>query len=229
MTSPGDREQVGPPLIDRARSRIEVGRPRLLEDHQILEAALHAFAAHGFVAMSLRSLNADLGLSHAAIGKRFSSKELLFEASVAFGVGRFFDDLVRRRATYPPVVDDVDDLRASIVCFVESTVRHPDLGRLLFLEGGQGESPSSALLRAAIQPAWSTVADQVERLVADGRIRPVTARALFYLVLYGAAGPMATPALSGDFDERDGPLDGERHATLVSELLMAGLGPVEEP
>jgi transposase len=53
------------------------GRPRLRDDDEILRAALHAFAEHGYDGMSLRTLNAEMGLSRGTINQRFGSKELV--------------------------------------------------------------------------------------------------------------------------------------------------------
>jgi hypothetical protein len=63
----------------------------------------------------------------------------------------------------------------------------------------------------------------LDRLRASGRIRPVTARALFFLVAHGAEAPYTLRALSEAFDTLDGPLDPERHADDVTELIMRGV------
>ena len=75
------------------------GRPRLVDDDALLGAALHAFAANGFDAMSVRSLNAELGLSHAAVSQRFGTKEELFAAAVGHGLDLLLSDIdaVQRR------------------------------------------------------------------------------------------------------------------------------------
>ena len=53
------------------------------------EAALESFAAQGYDAMSLRSLNAQLGLSHGTISQRFGTKERLYFAAVDLGFTSF--------------------------------------------------------------------------------------------------------------------------------------------
>jgi AcrR family transcriptional regulator len=59
---------------DAAETR---GRPRIRDDDEILRAALHAFSEHGYDGMSLRTLNAEMGLSRGTINQRFGSKEQL--------------------------------------------------------------------------------------------------------------------------------------------------------
>ena len=61
------------------------GRPRLRRDDEILDAALLAFASHGYAGMSLRKLNSELGLSHGTISHRYGSKERLYYAAVDHG------------------------------------------------------------------------------------------------------------------------------------------------
>jgi hypothetical protein len=51
----------------------------------------------------------------------------------------------------------------------------------------------------------------------------VTSRALFFLVAHGAEAPYTLRALSEAFDTLDGPLDPERHADDVTELIMRGI------
>src|SRR6201985_594191 len=58
------------------------GRPRIRDDDEILRAALHAFAEHGYDGMSLRTLNSEMGLSRGTINQRFRSKEQLWYAAV---------------------------------------------------------------------------------------------------------------------------------------------------
>ena len=59
---------------DSSRTTETRGRPRIRQDDEILDAALRAFASQGYDAMSLRSLNAELGLSHGTISQRFGTK-----------------------------------------------------------------------------------------------------------------------------------------------------------
>ena len=61
------------------------------------------------------------------------------------------------------------------------------------------------------------------RLRDVGRIRPVTTRALFFLVAHGAEAPYTLTALSEAFDVLDGPLDPERHADDMTDLIMRGI------
>ena len=205
------------------------GRPRIRQDDEILELALEAFAAHGFDAMSLRMLNAQLGLSHGTISQRFGTKERLYFASVDLGFLRFVEDIDGRRrhllaaVDRPDSPDDLDDLRATIRAFLGAAERRPELGRLMNQEGLQASPRLDYIVGTIMVPMFGIIGDILERLRAAGRIRPVSLRGLFFLVGHGAEAPYTLTALSEAFDGTDGPLDPERHADDMTDLIMRGI------
>ena len=202
------------------------GRPRIRQDDEILGAALEAFAAQGYDAMSLRSLNAQLGLSHGTISQRFGTKERLYFAAIDLGFATFVADIDERRrhllaATDPD--DDLAHLRATIRAFLGAAEQRPELGRLMNQEGLQSTARLKYIVDSVILPMFGVVGDMLERLRMDGRIRPVTTRGLFFLVTHGAEAPYTLTALSESFDATDGPLDPERHADEMTDLIMRGI------
>jgi|GEM_PF-223280 len=210
-----------------AASPVETrGRPRIRQDDEILEAALQAFAAQGYDAMSLRSLNALLGLSHGTISQRFGTKERLYFAAIDRGFATFVADIEQRRrhllvAVDPP--DDLSDLRATIRAFLGAAAQRPELGRMMNQEGLVSTARLRYIVDTVIVPLLGVIGDLLARLRADGRIRPVTARGLFFLVGHGAEAPFTLTALSEVFDPLDGPLDPEQHADDMTDLLMRGI------
>lgn len=202
------------------------GRPRLHSDEVILEAALGAFATHGFYAMSVRSLNAELGLSHGSVNQRFGSKEQLYTAAIDHGFATFLADIeaehAARSATLGPL-DDLDDLRELIRAFLVCAARRPELGRLMNQEGLHDTSRLEHIVRTVLVPVFGPISGSLQRLAAAGRIHPVSARALFFLVAHGAEAPFTLSALSRAFDDLDGPLDHEAHAEMTTDLIMRGL------
>ena len=155
------------------------GRPRIKQDDEILAPALEAFAAQGYEAMSLRSLNTQLGLSHGTISQRFGSKERLYFAAVDLGFSRFLDDVARRRhdlltASDPP--DDLADLRATVRALLGASLLRPELGRLMNQEGLEPSGRLSHIVDAILLPLFVTIGELLDRLRSTGRIRPVTAR-----------------------------------------------------
>jgi AcrR family transcriptional regulator len=214
------------PTVEQVTTVETRGRPRIHEDDEILDAALQAFAAQSYEAMSLRSLNARLGLSHGTISQRFGTKERLYFAAIDLGFSRFLADIDLRRqhllaAIDPP--DDVADLRATIRAFLGAAHRRPELGRLMNQEGLQSTVRLRYIVDTVMVPVFGVIGELLDRLRTDGRIRPVTARGLFFLVGHGAEAPYTLTALSEAFDSIDGPLDPERHADDMTDLLMRGI------
>ena len=202
------------------------GRPRLRQDDEILVAALQSFAAHGFDAMSLRSLNSQLGLSHGTISQRFGTKQRLYFAAVDLGFTSLLADIGERRELALSAIDapdDLADLRATIRAFLGAALHRPELGRLMNQEGLYSTVRLEYIVEHVMEPVITNLSELLVRLHQAGRVRPVTARAVFFLVAHGAEAPFALTALSGAFDSVDGPLDSHQHADDVTDLLMRGI------
>jgi len=199
------------------------GRPRIRGDAEILDAALRAFAAYGYDAMSVRSLNAGLGLSHGAISQRFGSKLDLWFAAIDHGFVGFFAGIAAERATRPSGLDDFEELRETIRAFLLGAARRPELGRLMNQEGLHATERLEYFVRNVLLPGLAETIELLSRLADDGVIHRVSARAVFFLVAHGAEAPYTLTALSDAFDEIDGPLDATAHAEAVTDLIMRGL------
>lgn len=222
---PDHARSPGSPAGKSGRSETR-GRPRIRQDDEILDAALRAFAAQGYDAMSLRSLNAGLGLSHGTISQRFGTKERLYFAAIDLGFTRFIGDIEqRRRHLLGPLEtpDDLADLRATIRAFLGAAQSRPELGRLMNQEGLVSTVRLRYIVETVMTPVFGVIGELLERLRASGRIRPVTTRGLFFLVGHGAEAPFTLTALSEAFDDLDGPLDPERHADDMTDLIMRGI------
>ncbi len=173
--------------------------------------------------MSVRSLNAELGLSHGTINQRFGSKLHLYFAAVDHGFVDFFSDIAAERAKRSQGVDDFEELRELIRAFLLAAARRPELGRLMNQEGLQATGRLDYFIGKVLVPAASPVVELLERLASTGAIHPTSARALFFLVAHGAEAPYTLTALSDAFDEIDGPLDEGAHVDAVTNLIMRGL------
>ena len=204
------------PLTVRTR-----GRPPLLADEIILAAALSAFAASGYEAMSVRALNAELGLSHETISKRFGPKRDLFRAAVRFGVGRFVVDLDAERAES---IDggDLERLRGIVRAFMLTTSHHPALGQLLHHEGLDDTERAILLDESGLGDRLTEVAGLLDRLHASGVIRRTHLRELWFLA-QGAVAPLHFPGLSTMFDRFDGPVDADEVIDRMTDTIMRGL------
>jgi AcrR family transcriptional regulator len=199
------------------------GRPRIHEDDAILAAALRAFAAAGFEAMSVRSLCSELGLSHGAVSQRFGSKLDLYHAAVDHGFVEFIAAIDVERAGAGTDLEPFEELRVNIRAFLLAAARWPELGRLMSQEGLHPTERLEYIVTTVMVPATAPAVDLLHRLADAGEIYPTSARALFFLVAHGAEAPFTLTALSDAFDPLDGPLDPSAHAEAVTDLIMRGL------
>jgi AcrR family transcriptional regulator len=198
------------------------GRPRVRTDEAILRAALRAFAESGFEAMSVRGLNASLGLSHEAVSQRFGSKRDLYFAALDVGFADFFAAVAAERAVRPAPVDDLGELRETIRTFMAAASVTPELGRLVNHEGLAASERLDYIVEHTFEPGTRLLADIAHRLADAGLIRPTSARELFFLAQAGAA-PFAITALSAAFDPIDGLLDPAVYIDHIADVVVQGL------
>ena len=198
------------------------GRPPIKTDDEILRAALRSFASRGFEAMSVRALNAELGLSHETISQRFGSKQSLYFAAAELGVAGFNATFTEARAAWPEGLDDLEQLRATIHSFITAASQHPEIGKLLNQEGPGDGARLDQLMATSLWPGADSLISLVARLREQAEIRPVTLRELFFLSQAGAA-PFNLPRLATAFDAIDGPLNRQTYITSVTETIIEGI------
>ena len=199
------------------------GRPRLLDDDVILAAALSAFSDHGFDAMSLRSLNRDLGVSYGTVNQRFGSKEKLFYAAVDHGFDQLFAAVENLAAAESAPSDDLETLRVNVRSFLNASIVRPELLRLMNREGLTNTDRLDHIWTRHIEPRVAPLHVLLQSLAATGAIQPVTTRSFFFALTHGATAPYTLTALSRRFDDLDGVLDPAEHARLMADLLVDGL------
>ena len=201
----------------------ERGRPKSIDDSEILDAALRSFAQHGYEATSLRTLSADLGLSHSAVGQRFGTKERVFRLAVSLEFERSFAAMRDARATWPEDLDDLDELRALIHSFLTTSAHFPALGQLMNREGVEQSDRLNFIFDEVVLPQISPIIELLHRLQKSQRIRPMSSRSLALLVAHGAGAPFTLHAYSEKFNPVDGVIDEAAHINSVTDFLMRAL------
>lgn len=199
------------------------GRPRLLDDDAILDAALSLFSDHGFDAMSLRSLNRDLGVSYGTVNQRFGSKEKLFYAAVDHGFTQLYAAVAALAAEEQTPSNDLEYLRLQVRAFLAASIVRPELLRLMNREGLDDTDRLDHIWTQHIEPRVRPLHLLLQSLVGAGVIQSVSTRSFFFALTHGATAPHTLTALSGRFDDLDGPLDPTEHARLTADLLVNGL------
>jgi TetR/AcrR family transcriptional regulator len=203
------------------------GRPRS-EDapvtiEQILDAAFRAFATYGYDGVAVRTLNRELGVSHNLIHQRFGSKQGLWYAAV----DRAFSQQVTQLGTAfdPTLADPLDQLNHAIRRFVAYSAERPELLGLMNIEARVDSERLDHIYDNYVAPALAPLGRLLDHLTENGRIRPISLRALFFLIAHGAAAPFTLVPLARRFDDAD-PLDPsqvDEHAALTADVITSGL------
>jgi TetR/AcrR family transcriptional regulator len=210
-------------LRPRGRPRKDNGAAPAPAPDELLAAALHAFATHGYQGVSVRTLNRELGVSHNLLHQRYGSKEAIWYAAMDWGFGRLAGQLAQR---LDPHADPGSQLRAFVREFVAFSARHPDLLRVVHQEGSSPSTRLSYLLDTYVRPIIAGLAPTYARLLESGQVRPIPPEAFYYLVTSGGG---AKYALGGMTRELFGatviePEQIDDYAEAVADLVVRGIG-----
>jgi AcrR family transcriptional regulator len=195
-----------------------------LSDAQVLDAALDAFAEEGFAGTSVRSLARRMGVNHNHIPQRFGSKERLWYAAVDHGFRVIRRDLYSMlEASFP---DELSQLRAVIVRYVEISAARPALLRIINQEAVLGGPRLEYLFSAYIDPVYRFGSGLLAKLEAQGAVRTDSAGLLYFFMTNGVAGPIVFPGLASrlgvGLDQAD-PAAVHELAVAAVDLLFDGL------
>jgi TetR/AcrR family transcriptional regulator len=203
------------------------GRPKAQDApvtvERILDAAFRAFATYGYDGAAVRTLNRELGVSHNLIHQRFGSKLGLWYAAV----DRAFSQQVTQLAAAfdPTLADPLDQLNHTIRHFVRYSAERPELLGLMNIEARVDSERLDYIYDNYVAPALAPLGRLLDYLQKNGRIRPISLRALFFLIAHGAAAPFTLAPLARHFDDAD-PLDPDQvaeQAALTADVITTGL------
>jgi AcrR family transcriptional regulator len=188
----------------------------LPELEQILQRGLEAFAELGYEAVSVRQLNARLGMGHTFIHDRYGSKEDFWKAVVRTGIQQVVAE-VEAALEDENGDDDLDRFIAGVRALHLASSRRPHLTRVIDYEAGI-DSPRLVYLYELMAPLNEGGRPQFDRLVRAGRIRDIPWYLFHFLVTKPTAMYGQEP-LARLFGRPD---DADDHAVL-STLVLEGL------
>ena len=202
------------------------GRPTKAEapapDDDVLAAALRAFATHGYVGVSVRTLSRELGVSHNLLHQRFGSKWAIWRAAVDWGFGGLVREL---EAADREHIDALQRLRAFIRTFVKVSAHRPELLRIVDGEATLASERLDYLCATYILPMAARFRPLWEQLIAEARIRPIPPETIYYMITSGGAALYASDAMTtrlfGQLPRTESDID--RHADAAADLLIGGL------
>lgn len=203
----------------RGRPRKDTG-PAPADD--VLAAALHAFAIHGYQGVSVRTLNRELGVSHNLLHQRFGSKEAIWYAAVDWGFGGLVEQLARADDDR---ADPLERLRAFIRTFVAFNARHPDLLRIANAEGGQPTERLDYLLDNHVRPTIERFSPVFDQLIDAGRLKDLPREAIYFLITSGAGTMYSNDAMTRALFSADAlaPDRVDDYADSVATIILDGL------
>src|SRR3989440_5763223 len=211
----------------QANAGKRTGRPKAQDApatlEQILDAAFRAFATYGYDGVAVRTLNRELGVSHNLIHQRFGSKQGLWYAAVDRAFGQQIAELAT--AFDPTLADPLDQLNHAMRRFVHYNAERPELLGMMNIEGRVAGERLDYIYESYIAPALAPPGRLLEHLRKEGRIRPISLQALFFLIAHGAAAPFTLAPLARHFDNTD-PFDPSQvaeQAALTADLITNGL------
>ncbi|MFD5148648.1 TetR/AcrR family transcriptional regulator [Streptomyces sp. NPDC058401] len=194
---------------------------RLVPEGEVLQAALTAFSRHGFEGVSLRSLNAELNVSHNMLTKRYGSKGALWKAAVDDACARLTEALDRAEDPGGPPLDRLHNM---IVGFIQAAAHQPDLLRLVTSEATHDSDRVTHLWSRHIQPTINRFAPLYAQLVADGILKDVPLPAVYFMITSGGTAPWVSPALSTRLGHPpDSSTTIRAHAHHIADLILSGL------
>ena len=188
---------------------------------RITEAALALFSTRGFEAVSTRDIAAAAGTTHGLIRHHFGSKEGIWTAVVDAADATFRRSVDEVLADEAPRADGPEHALATIVRALSAAAqRHPEIARLLLLEGMQ---PSARLhhILERIAPLRDLLDPLLPRLHARGELLDHDRDSLFLHLLMTAIAPFALAGLTaavlgaGAGHDRTGP-----HAQRIVDTLL---------
>ncbi len=227
----GARGRQGPPGTARRGRPRRAGRPAAVAGsvparEEILQAALAAFGAIGYDAMSVRELTRQLGISHNLVHHYFRSKAALWRAAIDHAFGTVAAELAVAFRAAPAQDDVLAALRHIMVLFLTVTARFPANGHIIVREGALGGARLDYIFTRYVEPnlvPWRALVTRAQR---EGKIRAdFDIRTLFFLLTDGGAGPYTSQALARRIGGPD-PLRPQAiraHAELVADVLLRGI------
>jgi AcrR family transcriptional regulator len=189
----------------------------------LLDAAEHVFAERGFEATGIRDITDRAGVAHGLVRHHFASKEGLWRAVIDRAIDRYAAAMTphaTRAAAHParPLTATRDAARG----FLDVSMRHPRVVRLILHEGIRGGSRLDYLLNRYLQVA-ATMGPLFQLAKNNGYLANFDQPSMFLFMLTAGAAPFALPALSAGV--LGAPLepdtdDAERHINRILDTLL---------
>jgi AcrR family transcriptional regulator len=191
---------------------------------RILAAARSAFAARGYDGASTAAIARDAGVTQPLVHYHFATKEELWRAVVVEALSeldRFSDEVAASRDGQ----DGATHLESMMRQFVSFVATHPDVGRILIVDGARAGERLGWLIDEALGWRLRGLEEALEAGVTAGLLKPLPP-ALVALAFVAAAGyPFQVPEVLArvyGLDANDPDII-DAHVTAVAEIFLRGM------
>jgi TetR/AcrR family transcriptional regulator len=218
----------GAPRASRRPATPRTRRPREGESASarelLLEAALKAFARHGFEGVSLSEVAGEADAAQPLIHHYFGSKRGLWEAAADFAfreLGAAFEEA----QTELHGLDAISAMKVLLRRYVLFTARRPEVHLILAREAAVDGERLEWLIDRHVDPLQQVIEDLIVEAQAEGVLKPIPVPQLVQ-ILNGAA---AVFLCSGPLLERQYGIDPRsreevaKHADALTEVLFHGI------
>lgn len=189
---------------------------------RILLAGRAAFASVGYAGARLRAIAAVAGVQHTLLLYHFKTKDALWRAVMDDLLAEFEAGLTARLDTLDRAAAGVV-ARALVRDFVAFCARHPELHRIMTIEGHNESDRLAWLVERYSRPAFDRVAATLAAFAARPGDTPIQ---WYYAIIGLAASPFT---LAPEYRQLAGtdpfaPEAIERHARFVTRLIFGDDG-----
>ncbi|MFD3688099.1 TetR/AcrR family transcriptional regulator [Nocardiopsis sp. NPDC058631] len=188
--------------------------------HRLFEAAVNLISEQGYGATTVDEIAERAGVAKGTVYYNFGGKSELYTALMEWGVTRLADTL---KGAVVPSASPAEGLTAVLRAGVVFIGEHEALARLLMAEAWRTNRAWYATVRQIRTEAIGVISGQLERLAAEGALRPGLDTGLAGSALFGM---VVTVALDWRTLQPQRPVE-EIHATLahVAEGLVGAPAP----
>lgn len=169
-------------------------RPKTVDDEQLYDSLLDAFADLGFEGTSMRQLCRHLGVSHNLINERCGSKEEAWCRAVDHGFACLAAQLAEEIPAGGDPDDEVELLRSAMLRYVEATIARPSLTRIIQQEAIRPGPRFDYMYRRHINPIRAGTDALIVDLQRRGLMKSGDAGSVhFFLTTWGLGGLASVP------------------------------------
>jgi AcrR family transcriptional regulator len=212
----------------KLRERKPTERPSA--EQRIAEAALQAFAAHGFDGVSTTEIAALAGISQPMVYYHVATKDEMWRAAVDRLFVRIFETFPIHRDELRDL-DAVTKLKILLRRFVLISARYPALGQLVVHEGSRSGERLQWLVERHFRAHHAVWSDLIEQAQAEGSLKRFPSW-LVTILFTGAASSIFNfnPMINENWGKDVfAPETIETQAELVIEAMFHGLATDRKP